>query len=87
MTLPIASIVTVPEPDTAANIAQERTVAIASPPGTGADRARMRRMSRAAITPRAMTLPARMYKGIDSSTSLFAASHTSTTMSVTRPPP
>ena len=34
--VPIASRVTIPDPETAANAAQERMVAIARPPGIGA---------------------------------------------------
>ena len=76
-----------PEPETAANNAQDRIAAIAMPPGTGALTARIIRISRDAIAPRDMTLPARMYSGIDNRISLFSASQASTTMLATRPSP
>ena len=52
MSVPIASKVTVPEPDTAANAAHERMVAIARPPGIGAGRDFIKSMSLEAIPPR-----------------------------------
>ena len=56
------------------------TAEIASPPGTGALIARIRRIRRVAILPRDMMLPARMNSGMDNSTSLLAASQASMTM-------
>ena len=52
-----------------AKTAQDSTTATPSPPGTGAVKATASRISRLAIEPRAMMLPARMNSGTDSSNS------------------
>ena len=87
MSVPIASKVTVPEPDTAANAAHERMVAIARPPGIGAVRDFIKSMSLEAIPPRDIKFPARINKGIDKRISLFAASQASTTILLITPSP
>ena len=60
MTDPTARSVTVPDPEMAANSAQDSTVATASPPGTGDVASRITVMRRSAMSPRVMRLPARM---------------------------
>ena len=55
ITVPIASMVTIEEPEMAANTAQERMVATARPPGNGLVMAARMRISRCAIEPRVIT--------------------------------
>ena len=87
ITVPIASMVTIDEPEMAANTAQERMVATASPPGSGLVSAERMRISRCAIEPRVMTLPHRMNSGIDRITSLSRPTHMSSMMSSRLPRP
>ncbi len=87
MTDPTANKVTVEEPDIAANSAQDNTVAMAKPPGTGAVTTRISRIRRLAIVPWDMMLPAKRYSGIDNSTSLLSASQPSITILLITPSP
>ena len=66
---PTASMVTIDEPLIAAKAAHDSTQATASPPGIGAVKADMKLISRLAMEPRDITLPASMNSGTDSSTS------------------
>ena len=87
ITVPIASMVTIEEPEMAANTAQERIVATAIPPGSGRVTAERMRMSRWAMEPRVITLPHRMKRGIDKITSLSSPTHMSSMMSSRLPRP
>ena len=78
---------TVPDPDTAANAAQDMIVAMANPPGIGAVNEVIKSMSRDAIPPLDIIFPASMNNGIESNMSLFAASHASTTILLMTPSP
>ena len=69
ITEPMASMVTMDEPLMAANAAHDMTQAMPMPPGMGEVMVVMKPMSRWAIEPRDITLPARMNSGMDSSTS------------------
>ena len=77
--VPTASSVTGDEPEMAANMAQDRMVATARPPGSHWVRTRMTSISRSAIEPRVITLPAAMNMGIASRTSLLRLPHMSST--------
>jgi hypothetical protein len=66
---PIAIMVTMDEPLMAANAAHDSTHAMPRPPGNGEVNADMNSISRLAIEPRDMMLPASMNSGIDNSTS------------------
>ena len=87
ITVPIASMVTIEEPEMAANTAQERMVATAMPPGSGLVMADRMRMSRCAMEPRVITAPHRMKSGIDRITSLSRPTHMSSMMSSRLPRP
>ena len=87
ITAPIASMVTIEEPEMAANTAHERMVATAIPPGIGFVSVDRMRISRCAMEPRVMTLPHRMKSGIDRITSLSSPTHMSSTMSSRLPRP
>ena len=77
MMAPIAIMVTADVPDTAPNTVSARMVATARPPGIGLVMATMKRVSRPAMAPRAMTSPAMTNNGIDSSTSRSTVFHMS----------
>ena len=83
----MANKVTVPDPETAANAAQERIVAMAKPPGIGAVSAFIRSINLDAIPPFDMIFPANIKRGIESRISLFAASQASTTILLITPSP
>ena len=87
MTVPIASIVTIDEPDIAAKTAHERMVATASPPGSGLVTDETTAIRRSAIEPRDITPPHRMKSGIERITSLSRPTHMSSMMSSRLPRP
>ena len=77
ITEPIASMVTMEEPEIAAKAAQESTAATARPPGIGEVSTVITLIRRTAMLPRVITAPARMNIGIDSSTSRSMANQMS----------
>ena len=79
MIVPIASIVTIDDPEIAANTAHARTAAIARPPGTGAVSATMTSIRRWAIEPRVINAPASRNMGMASRTSRSTVNHMSCT--------
>ncbi len=74
---PIASMVTIDEPEMAANTAQPNTAATPRPPGIGAVSSIITLIRRWAIDPRVMIAPATMNIGIDSRTSRLTTNHMS----------
>ena len=87
ISVPMASKVTVPDPETAAKAAQDMIVAIANPPGIGAVNEVIKSISLDAIPPLDIIFPAKIKSGMDSKISLFAASHASTTILLITPSP
>jgi len=83
----MASIVTIDEPEMAANTAHDSTQATAMPPGRGFVTEPRMRISRCAIEPRVITLPHRMNSGIDRITSLSRPTHMSSMMKSSLPCP
>ena len=76
-----------PDPETAANAAQESIVAIARPPGIGAVSDFIKSINLEAIPPLDIIFPARINRGIERRMSLLAASHASTTILLITPSP
>ena len=70
-------MVTIDEPLMAAKAAHDSTQAMPMPPGIGDVAAAMKSISRRAIEPCDITLPARMNSGTASSTSRSTANHMS----------
>ena len=79
MIVPIASIVTIDDPEIAANTAHARTAATARPPGTGAVSAIITLIRRWAMAPRVISAPASRNIGIASRTSRSTVNHMSCT--------
>ena len=73
-------MVTIEEPEIAANTEQASTQATAMPPGTGRVMAASMSIRRWAIEPRVMTLPHRMNSGMERISSLSSPIHMSSMM-------
>ena len=80
ITVPMASMVTMLEPEIAAKMPQLKIAATASPPGRGRVRAAMMAISRLAVEPCVITLPHRIKSGIDRMSSLSSPTHMSSMM-------
>ena len=80
MTVPMASMVTIEEPDIAANMPQLKIAATARPPGKGRVMAAMMAIKRLAVEPCVITLPHRMKSGIERINSLSSPTHMSSMM-------
>ena len=87
ITVPMASMVTMLEPEMAAKIPQLRMAATARPPGKGRAMAAMMSIKRLAVDPWVITLPHRMNRGIERINSLSSPTHMSSIMKSSWPLP